>query len=180
MVDGQDNKKRGEAGKESDIDLFIETTNKKIEKKIKGMQEKFYESVKYKEYWELMGITNPFNCIAGNLDAWDDLKSSIRAQGITLYGKWIGKAETEPYYLFTLKMSKNRNQNISLWRSLYGYTQKINKKVYEKQGKVKEYTGEKLARGVFIIPGDHTQKMIEFLKKKKCSYTFIPFLKEKN
>ena len=62
---------REEAGKESDIDLFIET---KIS--IKGSLDKtksaFFSSTKYKNYWELKGINNDIKVMTGELDKWSE------------------------------------------------------------------------------------------------------------
>lgn len=169
---------RGDANEKSDIDLFFDVTDEKIEESIIEIKEEFYDSVKVKGYWKLLGIKNEFHCVIGKLDEWG-LKASIIANGIILFGKYKDRIESESYYLFIVTPTKNRNKNISIWRELYGYTQKIGKKLYEKKGLVKEYTGEKLARGVFIIPLDHAQKIINYLKENKLNYKLIPFLKER-
>ena len=169
---------RDEDSKSSDIDLFIEILDKKLENKINQIKEKFYESIKVKKYWNLLNINNEINCSTGKLEEWDDLKRSLIANGIILYGKYKGKLKTESYYLFTVSPTKNRNKNISIWRELYGYKQKIGKKEYIKKGLIKGYNGKKLARGVFIIPSEHTQKISSFLKKKKFKYEVILFQKE--
>ncbi|MBS3134900.1 nucleotidyltransferase domain-containing protein [Candidatus Woesearchaeota archaeon] len=170
---------RDEDSKNSDIDLFIEIIDKKIENKINEIKEKFYDSVKVKKYWSLLGINNEINCSIGELEEWDELKRSLVMNGIVLYGKYKGSLKTELYYLFVVFPGKNRNKNISGWRKLYGYNQKISKKIYIKEGLIKDYNGKKLARAVFIIPSDNVQKMISFLKKNSFKYEIIPFWKEK-
>lgn len=165
---------RGEADKESDIDLFFDVTNDKTEEKINRIKERFYISTKYKDYWKLLGVENDIHCIVGKLDEWE-LKSSVVANGIILFGKYKDKLESELYYLFIVKPTKNRNKNISIWRKLYGYSQRIGKRVYIKKGIVEEYNGEKLSRGVFIIPIDHTRKVVQYLNKSKFSFKIIPF-----
>ena len=170
---------RGESSKDSDIDLFIDITDKKLKNKIDEIKERFYNSVKVKKYWNLLGISNEINCSIGKLDEWSELKRSLIMNGITLYGKYKGKLKTELYYIFIVTPGKNRNENVSIWRRLYGYKQKIGKKTYTQGGLIKEYDGKKLARGVFIIPSEHIQKISLFLKKNKFKYELIPFWQEK-
>lgn len=170
---------RGEADKDSDIDLFIDITNKRIEKRINEINEKFYDSIKTKKYWNLLGVKNKINCTIGKLEEWEDLKRSLIANGTVLFGKYKETLETEPYYLFKVTPGKNRNRNISIWRKLYGYTQKMGKKKYIKEGLIKEYMGERLTRGVFIIPAEHSNKMISFLRKNKLKHSIMPFWQEK-
>ena len=170
---------RDEVSKESDIDLFIDVIDKKLEKRIDKIKEEFYESVKVKKYWSLLGVDNEINCSIGKLEEWTSLKRSLVANGIFLFGKYKEAIETQPYYLFTVTPGKNRNKNISVWRKLYGYVQKIGKKRYIKKGLVKEYAGRKLAKGVFIIPAEHSQKIISFLQKNKFKHEIIPFWQER-
>lgn len=168
---------REDANKNSDIDIFIET-RENIEGEIEKLKAKFYNSIKVKKYWYLLGIKNEIHCEIGNLDEWQDLEKSLNAQGIILFGKYKSKKQGNPYYLFSIEQSNNRSKNISLWRTLYGYKQKANHKIYKKRGLVEDYNGEKIARGVFIIPSEHAQKIISFLKNNKIKYKIILFWKE--
>lgn len=169
---------RGDAGKNSDVDLFIDVLDPSIEKKVKKITADFYESVKAKKYWNFFGVKNEINCTVGRIEEWPDLERSFISQGLVLYGKYKGKVKMSPYFLFILAQSINRNKNIALWRKLYGYRQKVEGKLYQKSGLVKDYEGEKVAKGVFIIPAEHTQKMISFLKKNKIKYKIISFWKD--
>ena len=168
---------RGEAGKTSDIDIFIET-RENIENEIQKIKEEFYNSLKVKKYWSLLGIKNEVHCEIGNLEEWRDLERSLIAQGVVLYGKYKSKKQGSLYYLFSVEQGKNRNKNISIWRRLYGYKQTVNKQEYKKEGLVKEYKGEKIARGVFIISSEHAQSLISFLKKNSINYKIILIWKE--
>ncbi len=169
---------RGEATKKSDIDLFIDVIDKKLEKRVDKIKEEFYDSIKVKKYWNLLGINNKINCYVGVLKEWTSLERSLIANGIVLFGRYQGETKTQPYYLFIAIPGKNRNKSISVWRQLYGYTQKIGKKTYVKKGLVKEYDGRKLARGVFVIPAEHSQKIILFLRKNRFKHEIIPFWQE--
>ena len=168
---------RGEAKKTSDVDIFIET-NGDIESEVARLKEKFYNSIKVEKYWSLLGIKNEIHCEIGSLDEWKDLEKSLIAQGVMLYGKYKSKKQGYPHYLFSIEQSKIRNKNVSLWRKLYGYKQKVGKKVYIKNGLVEEYHGEKIARGVFIIPAENAQKIVSFLKSNGINYKIIIIWKE--
>ncbi len=170
---------RGEAGRRSDIDLFIDVTDEKLEKQINGIKESFYESIKVKKYWNLLGIKNEISCSVGKLDEWDELQRSLIANGIVLFGKYVGKVDIEQYYLFIISQGKDRNKNISVWRTLYGYTQKVGKKKYTKDGLIREYGGEKISRGVFIVPAEHARKISSYLRQNKFKQKIIPFWQEK-
>ncbi len=169
---------RGEANSESDIDLFFDVMDPTIEQKIREVHEKFYTSSKVTKYWRLLGIQNEFHCSVGKLEEWEELQRSLVAQGIILYGKYKEKGKTDPYYLFLVTPGKNRNKNVSVWRQLYGYTQKIGKKVYQHKGLVEEYDGKRLGKGVFIVPLERAQQVRSFLLKNKFKQELIPFWKE--
>ncbi len=168
---------RGEAGKESDVDLFIDTPPE-MESLISKTKEKFYESAKVKNYWSLLGVKNEINCTVGRLKEWNELERSIVANGITLFGKFQKDLSKKMYYLLIVEPSKDRNKNVVLWRALYGYKQKVGKKIYQKNGLVKEYSGKKLGPSVLLIPLEHAQKIVLFLKKKKIKHQILPIWQE--
>jgi len=168
---------RGEAGEDSDVDIFV-NTDKKIEEKLDKIKEEFYNSIKFKKYWKLLNVKNEINISSGKLEDWGDLKVSINANGIILYGKYTGDTKLEHNYLFVITPVKDRNKNISIWRELYGYTQKAKKKEYIQEGLIKKYNGEKLSRGVFFIPVKHSQEIIRYLRSKKFGVQIIPFYSE--
>ena len=168
----------GETGKGSDVDIFIDVIDKKLEDKVNKIKDEFYNSVKFNKYWKLLNIENEINCTVGRLDEWEDLERSLTAKGIVLFGKYKGKAGKEPYFLFIVTPSSDRNKNISVWRALYGYTQQANNKIYKRKGLVKEYDGMKLAKGVFMIPSEHAQKVLSFLKDNKFSWKVVPIWKD--
>ncbi len=170
---------RGEAGEDSDVDIFIDVADEKIEKKINDIKEKFYQSYKSRSYWNLLGVKNKIHCLVGKLKGWKPLQRSIIADGITLFGKYQADVKTEQWYLFVIEQGKNRKQSLSFWRVLYGYTQKRGKKVYIKKGLLKEYSGIKWARGVVMVPVRYTSPLARFLGKHHIHYRLMPFWIEK-
>ena len=169
---------RGEAGKDSDVDLFVDVTKERLEKKIQKARDDFYGSVKMKGYWSFLGVKNEINCSIGKLDTWHDLERSIIANGIVLYGKYMGVPKTERFYLFIVTPGKERNKNLSVWRSLYGYRQTVGRKIYSKKGLVAELSGKKLARAVFMLPAGNTDRIGHFLRQNKFEFRIIPFWQE--
>lgn len=169
---------RGEAGKESDVDLFVDVLDEKLEKNIQDIKERFLSSIKVTKYWALLGIRNEIVCTVGKLANWKPLERSIILNGVVLYGKYMGKPNLTPFFLFIVVPGKKRKENVSLWRMLYGYQQKVKKKVYRRSGLVIEYEGKKLGKSIFVLPAEHAQKMQSFLRAKKFTVQVIPFWRE--
>ncbi len=169
---------RGEEQKSSDIDLFVDVLDQKLELKINRIADAFYESLKFTKYWRLLGIKNEFSCTIGKLEEWNTLKRSLIANGIVLYGPFQGTPDLHPFYLFIITPGKSRNKNLIGWRALYGYTQKVKNKKYQKKGLVREYEGKKLGKGIFIVPAEHAQKVQIFLRHHKFQSQIIPFWSE--
>lgn len=167
---------RGEALMESDVDIFVDTVDKHIEKKIKKIVYEFYKSRKSSEYWRLLGVTNDIKCIVGELAEWKSLERSIISSGITIYSKYSGKYETAPYTLFVISVKKKRPESVKIWRKLYGYTQTVGKKIYHSKGLVEEYGGKKITKGILLIPLGKSQYLIDFLRKERVQYQIIEFL----
>src|SRR3989338_10287144 len=69
---------RGEARKQSDIDLFVEVKkeNKNFEKETKIILDEFYKS-REALLFKTKGVDNKINLIIGKIENWPDLKKSI-------------------------------------------------------------------------------------------------------
>lgn len=158
-----------------DIDIFIDAPEN-LENEIQNTYTEFSRSVKAK-YWKLLGITKEIHITVGK--PWPELQRSLISSGITLYGKYKGKTDLDPWFLFSIKQGRKRSRNVALWRRLYGYKQKNNKKIYETKGLVNEYGGRKIARGVFAIPAIHASKITNHLKQQKIPYQIHQFWQEK-
>ena len=167
---------RGEATAESDVDIFVDTADGNMEKKVKMAIDEFCRSRKFTEYWKLLEVHQQIKCMVGKLSEWKSLKRSIISNGITLYDKYKGKYETIPYALFVISAKDKRSESVKVWRKIYGYTQKVGKKAYHSKGLVEEYNGKKIANGIILIPLGSSQHLIDFLKKEKVRYQIIEFL----
>jgi len=153
---------------ESDIDLFVET-DKKNEKRIMTALE-LYKKTKEYEKFQLAGIKNELSLKCGNLNEWKGLKRSIISGGIVLYGSYQGKPEKLKHkLLFSLKTENlERQKKIKIWRKIYGYQQKVGKKIYVSKG----FAEKKLGRGVFLVSAENSQEVLDFLIKNKIKYSF--------
>ena len=76
---------------------------------------------------------------------------------------------------YTLEKA-NPHQKIAIHRRLYGYEDVSNKGGYryQRKGLVEELAGEKLNRGVFVIPRKHKSLFLTILRKNKATIKTLP------
>lgn len=155
---------RGEQNKESDVDIFIETSGElgELERETEKIAEDFFNSVKYLNYWKLKGLNYLFSCRVGNSEAWKNLYPAFVSDGVTLYGKYYPvEAQDETRALFFWENVRSSNKRINLFRSLYGY--RARGKKYK--GLLERYGGEKLTKGCILMPLESHQEVSVFFKK---------------
>ena len=160
---------RGEADKNSDIDLFFSIEKKEDEEEIRGILkreiERFYKS-KLAEQWVIHGMKNKINFEVGILDEWG-LKRSIISDGIVLYGKYREIPSGQKHYsLFVLNPIKNITKRNRVIREIFGR----NEKNYSSKGMIDGSRGKKLSSSSFIVPAESSKEIIKFLSKEKASY----------
>lgn len=158
---------REEAGKNSDIDLFIDLVkeDKKLEQEINQCLDDFLKSTKVKNYWQMLGIKNEIKLTVGELKKWERLKPSLIANGLTLYGKFKelvtgGKHET----FFVWENIKPNSRRVLFNKQLLGYNQ--NKKFYN--GLLQKYSGERLGKGCIVVPLEHSNIFLKLFRKYKA------------
>ena len=158
---------RGDAGKESDIDIFVDVLGaaRRVEKKVENITNKFYSSKKFTEYWRLLGIENEIKCNVGKLDEWKELKPSIVANGMVLYGKYEGNVKGENMVLMHWGKVKPESKRVLLSKKLYGYRYKDR----EYEGILGEASGTKLGANCIIIPVSDAQKILDIFKNMGIS-----------
>jgi len=153
----------GEAGKTSDIDIFIDiiSKDKKIENEIKKIKENFYDSIKYKKYWKLKNIVNEINVIIGKIDEWK-LKDSISGEAIILYQKYSEKIEEgKNKIIFSWENIKPNSKRVLFNKKIFGFKQK--NKRYD--GLIDIYNGEKLSKGTIIFDVKYSQEVLKIFRK---------------
>ncbi|MBU4245579.1 MAG: nucleotidyltransferase domain-containing protein [Nanoarchaeota archaeon] len=157
---------RKEAGENSDVDIFINTPEEKtVELEIEIAKKEFYESVKFKKYWKLLGVENDIRCVVGKLEEWNDLKGSILSDGIVLYGKY--KESAEPAKLFAIfdwRAIKPETKRALFNKRMFGYKQKG--KSYA--GMLQKSGGQKLDNSV-LVPVENSKDMLKLFRDMNIS-----------
>ena len=154
---------KDEATKESDVDMFIEVENKKIEKEIEKKLEDFYKS-REALFFKTRDIDNKINLIMGKLDKWKELKSSIESTGLVLYGNYISSNISGKKYsiIYWNKIGKNRGAFLN---RVYGFS--IKKKRY--RGLIEKFNGSKIGKSSIIIPVEYREEIIKLLKEYRVN-----------
>lgn len=155
---------RRTADRKSDVDIFIDTIDESLNKKIDELRREFLNSAKFIKYWKLLGIENDINCIAGKLDNWKDIKGSIISDGITLYGKFVAKSEKERnLVLLTWENVKPNSKRVLLNKRIFGY------EYYGKHylGLIEKYGGERISKGAILVPMEYSKNFIEVFREMK-------------
>ncbi|MFA4886707.1 MAG: nucleotidyltransferase domain-containing protein [Candidatus Nanoarchaeia archaeon] len=160
---------REEADKNSDIDLFIET-NLPLQESVNKVVDNFYASTKYKNYWKLLNVKNQLKPLVGKLEDFPDLKRSMISNSLLLYSPFQELLKGKNYSIFTVSFTGPFKKKMSLWRKLYGYNQLQNKKEYHHPGLIETYGGRKLAKGIFLIPIEHSNAVMKELRLLKIKY----------
>ncbi len=164
---------RGDFDEESDVDLFIESTDKNMQKKIERTLKNYYNTSVYKA-WALKGVKNQFSIISGSLDSeeWKDLRRAITNTGIILYGKYKSAAENvHSYTLFSFENIKPEKKRVAIFRKLFGYA--LNKKKYP--GIIDKMNAKKVGKGAILIPIEHVNKLKIYFNEKRIPVQLYDF-----
>lgn len=160
-----------EATKESDIDIFVEVRKKtkRLEKEIKGLEKKFYQS-REATLFKSKGVDNKFSIKIGKLAEWKDLYRSIASNGIVLYGPYEAKELPSGvmhfFIVFWTKIGKNRGAFLN---KLYGF--KIKDKHYD--GLLSKFDGMKLGKSCVMMPMQYKEDIFRLLKEYKVKAKII-------
>lgn len=156
---------REEADSDSDVDIFVET-NQDIKKSIEKIKTQFFNSMKFRNYWNMKGVKNDIKVISGRLDEWKDIKNSIISNGILLYGKYESMPGNAVHKaIFSWEKIKPESKRVLLFKRLFGY--KAEKKEYK--GLIDRYDGDKLAKGSIIVPAKYSTIFLKLFKKMKIT-----------
>ncbi len=163
---------RGEASKESDVDIFFNTTKneKSVKKKALEGLDKFYKSKVY-ETFSLRGISNPIHIEAGNLNEWK-LKRSLISDGIVLFGKYKESPKNlKPFVYININPVKNIAKRNKVIRKIFGRKEEK----YSQKGLISHSQGKKLSPTSFMIPKENSKDILEFLQSEKLDFKFFEF-----
>lgn len=153
---------KGDADKESDVDIFIEVKKKtgKFEKAVQEAEQGFYQS-REAALFKARGINNRFSIKVGMLKEWKELYRGIASTGIVLYGSYEAKELPSGVKHFVIVfwngVGKNRGAFLN---KLYGF--KIRNKHYE--GLIEKYDGKKIGKSCVMLPAQHKNELFRLLK----------------
>ncbi len=160
---------RGEAGKESDVDIFIDIAGKShpsLEKSIRSSANAFKSSSKYRNYWKPLGIENEIQPTIGELNKWKELKPSIASNGILLYGKFKPELKEGTHRAFFIwENIKPNARRVSVNKKLFGHRQ--GGKFYN--GLLQELNGERVGKGCIAVPLENATSFQQLFRKCKVS-----------
>ena len=163
---------RGDFGKNSDIDLFIDTMDKDTVDKISKSSLNSFQSLVNKK-WDLKGVDIPISVVVGDLNSskWKDLKEEMASNSVTLYGdSGIMPEKMSHNYIISYSMNNIRqNEKMKLVRSLFGYSTKIKGKTYVHKGLISKISAQKMDDSMIIREGD-LRTVLDLLKKHKAKY----------
>ena len=157
---------RGEATKDSDIDIFVDTAQNQAA--INVVADRFEATTAAKAF-RSAGIKNPIRALAGNLGAMEfsDLKLSIAADGIVLYGRALpAERGRQPQLLIWFEAPKQQKKKVAFLRKIYGRTEKNR----QYTGLVQEMGGFKAGAGAAIIPIRHKARFLAELRWARLKY----------
>ncbi len=160
---------RGDAGKDSDVDIFIDIKkiSKNEEKKFNRILEDFYKS-REALLFKTKGIDNKINLIIGKLDEWKDLKENIESNGIILYGNYISGNVTGKKHVLVYwdGIAKNRGAFLN---KIYGFSVKGRKY----SGFLEVNNGRRVGKSCIIIPIENLNELEKILKYYKVNAKII-------
>lgn len=159
---------RGEADKASDVDIFIDVTKETavLDEHIRHAAKAFKATTKYKNYWKPLGVENEIKPIVGQLRKWKELKPSIVANGIVLYGKFKPDVKEGIHLAFFIwENIKPNAHRVSLNKKLFGHRQ--GKKFYN--GLLQEYGGERIGKGCIAAPLENANIFQQLFRKYNVS-----------
>lgn len=158
---------RGEATKESDIDIFIDILDgeKEIQKECGKIIAEFFDSVKFKKYWKLLNTENDINVIAGKIEGWK-LKDTMLGNAIILYQYYAPKLEGgRSKAILTWENIKPNSRRVMLNKKILGYNH------YGKfyKGLLQEYEAKKIGANVIIINIENLNIFLKMFHKFKVA-----------
>jgi len=158
---------RNEEEKDSDVDLFIEVVDNedKIEKEILKTKDKFLNSKKFRDYWELLDIKNDLHLVVGKLEEWN-LKDAMLGSSIILYEKYSPKLENgKNMTILSWSVIKNNSKRVMLNKKIFGYN------YYGKRykGLLEIYNGAKIGSNVIMLPIEHFRDVLKVFRKFKIN-----------
>ncbi len=158
---------RGTAEKDSDVDIFINVSNPKLEIYLHKLTESFYLS-KEAIMFKLRGIDNKINIVVGKISEWADLEKSIISNGKVLWGPFTSSSKGSEQFIIFYWEDIKRNRGAFL-NKLYGFTVKGHKY----SGLLEKWGGKRIGKSCILIPAIHKEELTPLLKDYSVSAKII-------
>ena len=162
---------QGRASKESDVDIFFDTSMEKTQRrKFQAVLRKSISSFRLSSQalkFKMEGISNGISPVIGRLDEWESLQHSISSTGIILYSmyKRTHSKSGLRHHLLVFWEPKIKNRG-SFLNKIYGYN--IGKKHYK--GLIEKLGGMKAGKSSILIPADKKENLYKILEAHEVSY----------
>jgi len=152
---------RKQGGYDSDIDLFIESRDKRMKKLVARLTTEFYDAELYKRYWRSRGIKNEIHPICDELKNWPSLRQSIVNDGQVLYGKYTAPLNGgTPLLLIWWDPILNQTKRVLMAKQLFGWT------LHGKKVRGLLTKSDKLGPNTVMVPLEQSTQVQDLLKKQ--------------
>ncbi|MBI4182319.1 MAG: nucleotidyltransferase domain-containing protein [Candidatus Aenigmarchaeota archaeon] len=165
---------QGRAGPSSDVDVLIDTPlppsrARALRSSLERRKEAFLISQEGLAY-KAQGVFNDLELTVGNLDGWEEMRSSLSAGAVVLFGPFTTRFAPEGlrHHLLIVWEGKGANRG-ALLNKLYGYG--IQGKRYK--GAIDRLSGEKIGKAAALIPMEHARAFMGILEHYGISYKVI-------
>ncbi len=154
---------KGEATRESDVDIFVEVGRKtrKFEREIKQIEESFYSS-REASLFRAKSVENRFSIKYGRLKDWKDIYRGIASTGIVLYGPYeareLPSGTEHSVIVYWEKIGKNRG---SFLNKIYGF--KAKNKRYP--GILLRFGGRRIGKSCLMLPVQYKNEVFKLLRE---------------
>ncbi len=156
---------RGDFGRDSDVDIFIDSGSKDIGKAIERSLNRFRKSGESKKF-QLIGVQSELKVMHGRLEDWE-LKESVEKDAILLYSPSSAGTGMRAFFIIAIEPVKDIAKRNRVIRKLAGRQEKQ----YHGSGLVRELGGEAVDSRVFLVPAEKSQKMLQVLSKENVRYS---------
>lgn len=157
---------RGDFGKESDVDVFIDTENKNEEAVAKAAKKamKFFLQSEERRKFTLLGVKNEISVKYGDVKEWE-LYSSIKGEALVLFSSSISSFFRKHFLVEIKPISVTAKRN-KVIRRLAGRKEKGRKE----KGLVTLSGGTVIDSRHYVIPAESLNDILSLLSKEKVLY----------
>lgn len=146
---------RGDTTRDSDVDLFVQTSAPRaLESRIKALIDAFESSTRVRDYWRPLGVRLPLSVKVGQPEDWAVIPAALAEHGKVLFGPYRPPTAGQAVgVVFTWENVSAPGVRTNLYRNLFGFVS--HGKRYP--GLVAKVGGQRLGKGAIWVPLEHLQ-----------------------